>query len=188
MLCLITVKGGGGGHGRPAKDRTGTVESFLVDNSVFYGAVLSHLRDCDKCDPVEVLRTYLERRKTVQKFDGQTSGTLVALALKYDKLFQKRGLDGKDVVDEILWRSCEPDTLTAHMPRIGVKGVARGLLLALNGDSSKWGRAAKLRDWALLKSAIRDPKVRMVADLVESTGSWTEDFEELLKVAEVMLS
>lgn len=89
--CVITVPGNGrGGYGHPVKDRTGTVESFLVDNQVFYAAVQKHLKVCASCSPQEVLERLLERRKATPRFAGQTSQTQVRLARRWFKAFPGR--------------------------------------------------------------------------------------------------
>jgi hypothetical protein len=82
--CIITVKGNGvGKYGRSKKDRTGYVSEFCVDNTFFYRAIFKHLKECNKCDPNDVLKTLLFRRK-----DGLVTGSLAELAVKYKRNFQ----------------------------------------------------------------------------------------------------
>jgi len=82
--CIITVKGNGiGKYGHSKKDRIGSVSEFCVDNLVLYRAVFKHLKECNKCDPNDVLKTLLLRRK-----DGLVTGSLAELAVRYKRNFQ----------------------------------------------------------------------------------------------------
>ena len=107
MNCIITVKGNGSGrYGNPKTPRTGPLKEFLVDNSVFYIAVTNHLKTCNTCSIEEILRYYLERRKTNSKFNGFTATGIVNRALILEKLAAKKGCPvPKELVNEFLWRS-----------------------------------------------------------------------------------
>lgn len=92
MNCVITIPGNGiGGYGRYKNDKTGPVKQFLVDNVYLYGKIFQHVRDCDVCDPEDTARFYLNRRKSL-KFNGIVTGSLIDLAVKYEKLAKKKNL------------------------------------------------------------------------------------------------
>jgi hypothetical protein len=87
MDCIITIKGNGvGRYGKPKKDRTGPVREFVVDNQYFYNIIYRHLKECDKCNPEEILRLYLARR--IHRGDQMVTGLLVELAMKYARHFK----------------------------------------------------------------------------------------------------
>ncbi len=89
--CRLSVKGNGcGGHGNFVHDQEGPLERFIVDNQKVYAVVFKHLKTCKDCDPAEVLTKYLERRLSMDKFEGKTSEGLVKLALRYKKQFKDR--------------------------------------------------------------------------------------------------
>lgn len=84
--CIITVKGDGRGqYGHPKYDRTGPIESFIVDNVVFYSAVFQHVKTCPKCSPLEIMTHYFQRRK------GLFTETLINLLKRYYNLIKKSG-------------------------------------------------------------------------------------------------
>jgi hypothetical protein len=79
--CTITVKK----KGQLKQDWTGTIKEAIKDWDVFYRAVFNHVKDCDKCDPDEVLQAYWELRQK-PRHGGRTSVGLAALAYRYSKL------------------------------------------------------------------------------------------------------
>ena len=177
MDCVITVKGNGAGrNGNFKTDQTRTIRDFIVDNTVVYPKVLGHLKDCDKCDPVEVLKAYLERRVREPKFKGMTSNGLVDLALKYERLFKKKRIQyDVELVNEFLWRS---HSLDDHADRLGVRGIAKGFMLAIQDDART---AQRIVDFA------KSPVVKYVGKLIMELKGVPDELEDLVKVAEVML-
>ena len=201
MKCIITVPGGTGGHGVPVKDRTGPLESFLVDNQVFYKHVRQHVEKCQTCDPKAILEVYLDRRRSNPKFKGVASRTLVKNAISYLKVFKKRNLPlPTDLIAEAIGRGMEPGTLAQHGSLLGVESVARALLIMRGvllhsqhmGPSIKrlvdvpWGanlppmRSRGLVNWL----------IPLVDGIYDSGGILPpkDELEDLAKVAEVMYS
>ena len=150
MDCIITVKGYKSGatiYGSPAQDKTGPVSEFIVDNTIYYTAVRGHLKKCDKCVAEEILRTYLQRRIEIPKFQGICSTRLIDLAFEYEGL--KNHSISKDLVNEFILRSGHIPTLAKHFTRLSPEQVVRGILKAIeawkrsfklssDGDDGKW--------------------------------------------------
>jgi len=99
--CIITVKGDGKGrYGHPKSDRTGPIESFIVDNAVFYSAVFKHVKTCSNCSPIAIMTIYFKRRK------GIFTDTLVNLLRKYAKLVnQSDQAIAQSILNEAIIRS-----------------------------------------------------------------------------------
>lgn len=175
--CQITVKGDGvGKYGKPKKDRTGPVSDFLVDNSVFYAAVTKHLQKCETCDLVEVLQTYLRRRIQVPKFKGQTSTSLMKRALILENLAMKKGVAlPEGLVNAFLWRG-GPYGVAEHSSRL----TFRERLQAF--------RLAPLNDHLRPRLSPTDLYLARLAEQGLSGDVTEAELEELVKVAEVMLS
>jgi hypothetical protein len=182
--CLITVKGTGtkARYGKPAKDTTKTIREFLVDNSVYYTAVLQHLRGCTKCDPMECLQIYLDRRLT-PKFKNETSPGLADLAFKYDRLLKKRGLSvPREMLAEFVWRSGSSQVLLNHGGFLKPMEKAKAIQLAIQnhgGPSS------------LSYVFSKNPDYRTIYSIVShTTNPPTSDQEllEMMEIAEVHLS
>jgi len=181
MHCVITVKGNGvGRYGHPKTDRTGPVSEFLVDNGVFYTAVYKHVKDCPTCDPVQVLKVYLDRRTNGAKFNGVTSDGQVKLALKYERLFKKNKVQyDTELINEFLWRSTAFEEYEA---RIGVRGMARALVNLFTREPHSF------------QPYLNHSKtvIKTLANLVQNAGpgilsATDDDFNQLLQVAEVQL-
>src|SRR5271157_972497 len=96
-----------------AVPRIATIRELIVDDQQLYRIVRNHVFNCNKCDPIIVLQTYLNRRKNKLKFNGFTSATLVKLMMQYNNLMIKR--DGKSLPEnlkrEFIWRSGHAGTL-----------------------------------------------------------------------------
>lgn len=81
MDCTIVIKK----KGQLKYDWTGTIKEAIKDWDVYYRAVFNHVKDCDKCDPDDVLRAYWELRQS-PKHEGRTSVGLAALAYRYRRI------------------------------------------------------------------------------------------------------
>jgi len=178
MECRIKVKGDGAGrYGNPKADKEGPVSDFLVDNSVYYTAIRKHIRDCGTCDPAEFLQTYLRRRIQIPKFKGQTSSGLVDNALQYEKIASKKGvtLPG-GLVNAFIWRA-GVSYIAEHRARLSVREAFQGFRLL--ADRAPFGiEKLSSQDRYLLELSRQG----VGGDLSEA------ELEELVKVAEVMLS
>jgi hypothetical protein len=100
--CTITIKA----KGNLKKDWTGPVRDATKDWDIFYRAVYNHVKDCDKCDPTQVLQKYWDNRQR-PKFNGALSVGLAALALRYyrigaDANLVKKFISDPDYVDYVL--------------------------------------------------------------------------------------
>jgi len=178
MNCILKVKGTPGGtHGKPRHDREGPVRDFVIDNQVFYRLVYNHVRQCELCDPTEVLRAYLARRMC-KKHQDMTSDGLVKLALRYERL--DRGVP-RELVDEFIWRG-GPYAMAEQFGRLSLEDVARGARVAL---------ASKARDHDVLSwfmHATRDrPEARIMTDVAElvHSGASPDEIRQLLPIFEV---
>lgn len=145
MNCIITVKAGPG-NGRPVQDRSGPVSSFLVDNTVFYSAISKHLKKCSICSPSDILGVLLKRRKTLEKFHGYTSSSLVDLALRFEKF--KNDPPSKEMVDEVIVRS-GIGNIIEHAGRFSMEEIISGFrqtwaLWAMNNHKDHINPANKL--------------------------------------------
>jgi hypothetical protein len=129
LTCVITVPGDGKGrNGKSKGDRTGPVESFLVDNQVLYQAVRKHLRKCKVCDPKEALQAYLDRRRN-PKFQGTISRSLIGHAEKFRSVFKERGLPvPEDLIAEFKWRVGSPHGLSEFSKVLSPEYLVRGLV------------------------------------------------------------
>jgi hypothetical protein len=175
--CQITVKGDGvGRYGKPKTDKTGPLSDFLVDNSVFYAAVTKHLQKCDRCDVVEVLQTYLRRRIQVPKFKGQTSTSLMKRAVILENLARKKKVALPDgLVNAFLWRG-GPYGVLEHGHRLSVRERFQAFRLTPLHESLRG------------KFSQTDLYLARLADSGLSGEATDAELEELVKVAEVMLS
>ena len=117
MNCILKCPGGSA-MGQPSKAQSKPLREYLVDNEYYYRLVLKHLRFCKICDPAAILEVYLERRRTMPKFHGQTSLGLIKLARRYAGLYTGRKLQVPPSVlaahHETLWRSGDPTMLLMH--------------------------------------------------------------------------
>ena len=123
LNCQLTVKGDGRGrYGHPKTDRTGPISEFLVDNTVFYAVVIKHLKTCTICDMTEVLKVYLSRRlDPTRKSLGMTSRTLLKLALSFEKLAKKKGVQlPPGLVNEFIWR-CGTGGVVSGRDRLSIR-------------------------------------------------------------------
>lgn len=84
MDCLLEIKGyhpdSSGKMGQPKYTRTKTIREWIVDSDYIYRCVYNHVKDCPKCNPREVINSYIDRR------DFFISAGLLKLAEKYGKL------------------------------------------------------------------------------------------------------
>jgi hypothetical protein len=103
LNCQLTIKGCGAGarNGKLVHDKTGPVSDFLRDNQYYYRTVQNHLIECKKCDPQEALEGFLQNRNSTKKF-GQTSQTLILMALSYEKRFAQYVKE--ETIDEFVMR------------------------------------------------------------------------------------
>lgn len=112
MRCVITVNGAMR-NGRQERDRTGTVEEFLVDNDFLYREITKHVlgigpgsAPCQRCDPEEIVRHRLRRRLENPRFRGMASMSLTEHVVSWDR--RLRGSSKplpKALVDEFVWRA-----------------------------------------------------------------------------------
>ena len=185
--CLITVKGTGtkARYGKPAKDTTKTIREFLIDNDHYYRAVLKHLKECPRCDPLDCLQIYLERRRG-EKFGGQTSIGLVELAFSYDKLLRSQGTQvPPEMLNEFIWRSGNIGVLVVYQGRLSLTQRFQAAQLII-----KMGEAED-RQWRI-NYTIAEFKKRNLdyAFLLEIAKAHADpqteaEIEELIAVAEV---
>lgn len=180
MSCQITVPGDGQGrYGKPKVTKTGPIEAFLVDNTVYYSAVSVHVfgrkkgQECRACDPEALLRVWLSRRvNDVKKFGGLTSTGLIEHALSWERRASKQGRPiPRSLVDEFLWRGGWHQ-VSKHVGRLDVYDAYRGLRLSKPPAdlplSGKFGAIAR---------------IAAAADELPA-----EEVERLLTVAEVLTS
>ena len=187
MHCVITVKGNGvGKYGHPKNDRTGPISEFLVDNQVFYRAVNKHLKDCTVCDPVEILKTYLNRRISNPKFEERVSDSLVKQAMTMERQCAKRGVacDPK-LINEFIWRSGTWEMNGEPLVRLEIRDIFN----ALRSEAKKHPQILRNR---AEHSHVNAFKIRVIAGILLECKNANElddgTLEELIQVAEVQLS
>jgi hypothetical protein len=181
--CVITVKGTGtkAAYGKPAKDTTKTVREFLVDNVYYYTAVTKHLRECKVCDPIDCLQVYLDRRKTMPRFEGKTSSSLATLAIRFDRILRKRGSQvPPDMLAEFVWRSNCYTTVLNYRGSLSVLQKAWAVQRML---ADKWqGHIDKLR---------KDHEYGLIIGILTNTinpPTTEQEFLDLIAIAEVHIS
>ena len=196
LSCIITVPGDGkGGYGKTKADRTGTVESFLVDNQVLYSAILKHLRKCQVCDPKEVLQKYLDRRLGNPKFKSQISRVLVAHSQKFRNVFKQRELPiPEDLIAEFMWRVGSPYGLTEYESKLSPEQIVRGLIY-IKEEDRKTRSLIHNSVAALCEASIGcSVSIKQLAVIVDNMFTVDRPFpskkelEDLMSVASVMLS
>ena len=182
MDCVITVKGDGKGkYGHPKADRTGPVSEFLVDNQVFYTAISKHLKNCDVCDPVEILKVYLDRRLKNPKFNQMVSDSLVKQALKLERLCDRRRIacDPK-LINEFIWRSNAWEVNGQPLVRLSIREIVSALLVESRIHH------ARLHGRATVSS--NSYKIRVIAGILLNKADVDDQtLDELIQVAEVQL-
>jgi hypothetical protein len=120
--CVVTVNGDGHGrNGQFKEDKTGPVSQFMVDNVVLYPLVKNHIVQCPHCDPTKAVRHYLERRKTLKKFKGRVTATLAKVALSYERKCAKTRPVPRELVNEFIWRSGDPDLILSYEKRLSIE-------------------------------------------------------------------
>lgn len=132
MKCELFAPGSDARRGHPTKDQRRPLESFLVDNQVYYKLVIDHLRGskkqgtkpCDKCNPAEILQVYLDRRLNNPKFKGQTSRTLMLHAEKFRPLGVPSSL-----ILQFAIRSGDTSTLVKYGPEMTEEELVKSLLI-----------------------------------------------------------
>jgi hypothetical protein len=67
------------------RDWRGTIREAIKDWDDFYEAVFNHVKDCDKCDPNEVLQAYWELYQQ-PKYGGETSASFLRMAMRYKRI------------------------------------------------------------------------------------------------------
>jgi len=176
MLIIGGHKSGTAAYGRPAKDTEKPFSDMLIDNQIMYSIVLRHLRVCDKHDPVAVLRVYLERRKTMDRFNGQVSSGLAKLALRYESFFKKQNIAYQvSLINEFLWRS---GNFIEYEKRLSVREIYEGLKL----DSEV--HSGSIPAWR--KPTTRTAMVIQLVRLNMRHEISDEELEKQLNVLEVM--
>lgn len=170
--CIITVKGNGKGrYGNFKQDKTGPVSQFMVDNVHLYPIVKAHIVACDRCDPTEALRFYLNRRA-----GGVTvTGTLAKLALSYERLCRKTRPIPKELVNEFICRSADFGLIAKHEARLNIRELVAAAELYLKA-TAPW------RDRALPFSESMFGRVCKLAD----NGGFPETDEEMEDLVSVM--
>jgi hypothetical protein len=178
--CLLTIKGDGRGkYGKYKNDTTRTIRDFIIDNVAVYHKVLKHVAGCDKCNPVEIFTEYLSRRKRMPKFKGTTTATLCRLAEQYEKLARKKGLVfPKELLHEVRLRSCDSKILITHESEFSSREIY-GVIKNLYESGSNWGITN-------LCALPRFNKINTI--FMQISDECPEDIEELLQVADVLLS
>jgi hypothetical protein len=192
--CMITVKGTGttAKYGKPAKDTIKSVREFLIDNDVYYRAVLKHLRECPLCDPLDCLQIYLERRRG-EKFGGQTSIGLVKLVFAYDNLLQSRGSQvPPEMLAEFIWRSGNVSTLVVYRDRLSLtqRFQAAQLIFKMSEAEDRhknhWPSNYRI-DYTITEFKKRSLDYAFLLEIAKARANpQTEaEIEELIAVAEV---
>lgn len=185
--CEMHVPGNGrGGNGRFKKDQTAPVSRFMVDNVYLYPKVKQHIVACDKCDPTEALRFYLDRRLTLDKFKpragqvwpvaGVVTGTLANLALSYERLCRDTRPIPRELVNEFVWRSTDHDIIAKHENRLSVRELvgAAELFLKVHSGRQSANEATMLGKVCMLLEHHARPET-------------AEEMELLIAVMEVQL-
>lgn len=174
LNCSITIKGDGRGkYGKLMYDKSGPLRDFLIDNQHFYIEITKHLQTCNVCSIDVVLNEYLRRRVETPKFRGESSNGLVKRAIVLERLAKKRGQSlTPGVVNELIWRN-------------GLYAI------------EKYGSRLSLREKFMaftyfpghdnLKLTAEDQLLRQISHQISKNSS-SEEIEELLKVAEVMVT
>lgn len=180
MNCVVTIEGNGvGRYGRFKIDKTGPLKQFIVDNVFLYGKVFNHVKTCQVCDPVQVLEAYLNRRRSVLKFDGITTGSLVKLALKYEKFFKAKNLSyDVRMVNEFIWRSWDIQHAASYSPRLSLQEIVKHF------------RILKKRPH-LINDRYFDDRYNVVFKILQNddgTEMAEENIKQLIAVASVVTS
>lgn len=114
--CMVTYNSGYNKH----KVKTATIRELIVDDAVLYRIVKNHVLDCQKCNPIEVLEVYLNRRKNLGRFHGFTSAGLVELMHQYVRGVAKRNRRSipEKLIKEFIWRSGHAITLISYEKKL----------------------------------------------------------------------
>ena len=194
--CQVTIKGNGvGQYGRFKADHTGPVSQFMVDNCYLYTQVKQHVLACPRCDPTSALRHYLDRRLTLDKFQGKpgqnwptpgmVTGTLARLALSYERLCARSRPVSKDLVDEFLWRSADSSTICRHESRLSVRHLVAAYELMVKQASGHHNGCGPH-----VPKVPADTKFGRVALIMQhhARPETEQELEDLISVAEVQIT
>jgi hypothetical protein len=180
MDCLLTIKGDGRGkYGRYKNDVTRPIRDFIIDNVTVYGKVLKHVSQCNKCSPIDIFTEYLSRRRRLAKFNGRTTGTLCELALRYEKLSRKKGLVfPKELLHEVRLRADSPKILIKYQNEFSSREIY-GVIKYFDEAGQSWA----------IDSLCRLPRFHKIHTIfTQISDECPQDLEELLQVADVLLS
>lgn len=189
MDCEIFIEGKGTSRsGNLKNDWRGTVRQAIKDWDVFYRAVLKHVRDCDKCDPTEVLQAYWDLRQG-PKHGGQTSIGLASLAMRYKRI----GAD-PELVKKFVSNTGYPDTVIKYAHLFNDKelygALCQQLQFALNKHGNKdWQYDSVVREIDAYLTKKQRPFLYGVMQVFSSRIIPPyEDVRRLAVVAEVTVS
>jgi hypothetical protein len=153
--------------------KTASIRELIVDDERIYKIVRNHVFNCNKCDPVLVVKAYLDRRRNMHKFNGFTSATLVKLVLQYKKKFGD--VISNEIVREFIWRSGHAGTLVKYEKILTNMDIWSALnLIRIN-----------MKDWPLM--FLRDhSKFQLIESLMEGGVLMSEqELNELVAVHEI---
>jgi hypothetical protein len=171
MNCVITVNAG-------KKRKSGPLKEFLVDNTVYYTAITKHLKECSVCSVEEVMKEYLNRRVNIAKFNGLTSHGLVHRAIILESLATKKNQAlPPGLVNEFIWRN-GTESLSRYRFRLNILETYHAFCFGIKFKMKTPINSLSASDMGIFKLAqdvsIENPSI--------------EELEDLLKVADVMLS
>lgn len=175
LSCPITVVRKNG-YNKPVTHKTVPIRELIVDDEFYYKLVKNHVFECDKCDPVAILQSYLDRRRNMYKFNGFTSATLTELALQYRRKFGDK--IPKELITEFIWRSGYSSTLIKYEKWLSNMDIWRAInLLRIN-----------VKDYPL--SGLRSNyRFRLIESLMDGKQQPKTDkeIEDLMTVVDVMI-
>jgi hypothetical protein len=110
----------------------------MVNGNYLHIKVMQHVRRCTVCDPAAVLQYYLDRRRNIPKFFGQTSEGLVRLAEKYDRMARRRGkVLPSGLLLEFVWRSASSSSFKRYESALSLRNVYDAVTLVIAADEAR---------------------------------------------------
>lgn len=174
MLDSCTISIPGNRRGNYGKNKSGTIREFLVDNQYYYSIIYKHVKDCDECDPIEIVRFYLNRR--MEKQGGFTSVGLLSVVNKYYRLCNKKGIELPiELINEFYWRCRSHEKILSRKSFYSFEEIYKCLKLHAS--------------FVTEPLIMLDPRFKLVSMFMNSDPFPGEDeMKKLLEVAEVMYS
>ena len=161
LSCVITFPTPRSSRGGKIITRIVSIRELIVDSGSLYKIVRDHVFSCDKCNPIMILKTYLNRRINMHKFNGFTSGTLVKLVISYNKKLLDKKAEGVpiELMKEFIWRSGNPSTLIKYEKSLSNMEIWKAVnLLRINVRNWQLNRLRGFQRFRLIESLMDGKK------------------------------